>query len=111
MKAYLIDPFERAITEVDYSGNYQDIYGLCGYDTFTVVTFNDQGDGVYVDDEGLFKSDQKFFVIGSYPQPLAGRGLVLGVDDEGASVSPTVDMTWLENHVRFVELIGGYHGS
>ena len=111
MKAYLIDPFEKSITEVDYSGNYQDLSAICGYDTFAVATFNDEGDGVFVDDEGLFKPDQKFFIIGSYPQPLAGRGLVLGVDGEGASVSPTVDRSWLDGHVRFVELTGGYHGS
>lgn len=102
MRAYLIDPFDRALIEVDYSGNFRDIYELCGYDTFAVVTFNDHGDGVYVDDEGLFKKNQRFFTIADYPQPLAGKALVLGVDAEGGSTAPTVDMTWLEDHVRFL---------
>lgn len=101
MKAFLIDPFERAITEVEYSGNYRDIYTLCQYDTFDVVTFNKHLDGVFVDDEGLFKPDQAFFSIADYPQPLAGRGLVLGCDEEGASVAPTVTLEELEELVTF----------
>ena len=106
MRAFLIDPIEQAITEVDYNGVYTQIYEFIEADTFDVATFNERGDGVFVDDNGLFKRPQEFFAINGYLQPLAGKGLVLGVGAEGESISPTVDMEWLENNVRFMN-----HGS
>lgn len=101
MKAFVIDPFEKTINEVEYSGDYTQIYELGDFECFDIATFNQKRDGVFVDDNGLFKDDQRFFLINGYPQPLAGKGVVLGCDDEGASVAPTVTREWLEANVRF----------
>jgi hypothetical protein len=89
-KAYLIDPVTRTVEEVNYSNDFTDIYDLIDCDTFTCVNFNKHNDTIFVDDEGLFKSDQQFFHVQGYPQPLAGKGLILGTDDEGESVSPVI---------------------
>jgi len=35
MKAYLIDPFTKTISMVEYSGDYNEIYKLIECDTFT----------------------------------------------------------------------------
>jgi len=104
MRAYLIAPVDRAIIEVDYDGVYTNIYGFIKADTFDIATFNEQLDAVFVDDMGLFKEDQSYFTIKGYAQPLAGRGLVLGVGPEGESTPPTVDMLWLQHNVRFQEI-------
>lgn len=117
MKAYLINPYDRTIKEVDYpgDGDINDIYKLLStpehpVDTFDVVRFNDLGDGIYVDDEGLFKGPQKFFQVTNYHTPLCGCGLVLGCDSEGSSVSPTVDMEWLRANVTMLSLLGVMDG-
>ncbi|CAB4122576.1 hypothetical protein UFOVP28_16 [uncultured Caudovirales phage] len=87
MKAFLIDPFARSITEVDFDGNYKSIYPFIGADLFTGAYPWENGDMIYVDDEGLFKSDQAFFVANGYG-PLAGKGLVLGTGANGDNAEP-----------------------
>jgi hypothetical protein len=58
---------------------------------------------VFVDDEGLVNGQhQHFFVVDGYPQPLAGKGLVLGVDQEGDSVTPSVSLEQMRKMVTFV---------
>lgn len=84
MQAILIDPFTETIEAVDYSGDYKDIYALLGCDLFTTV-YTEMADTIYVDDEGLYVEDQRYFKLKGYPQPLAGRGLVLGSTDDGDS--------------------------
>lgn len=101
MRAYLIDPEHFTIEEVDYNGDFHEIYRMIGADCFDAATFNRNGDCVFVDDEGLLKPNY-FFLIDGYPQLLAGKGLVLGVNREGESVSPTVTMEDLMQIVSFV---------
>lgn len=84
MQAILIDPFTETIEAVDYSGDYKDIYALLGCALFTTV-YTEMADTIYVDDEGLYVEDQRYFKLKGYPQPLAGRGLVLGSTDDGDS--------------------------
>lgn len=102
-QAFLIDPVAQSITEVTYTGHYTNIYTHLGIDTFTVVDLGfDNGDAVFVDDEGLLKSDQRFFQIDGYPQPIAGRGLVLGTDEEGESVTPKITLSKLKGLISWV---------
>ena len=51
MKAYLIDPEKQEVTEVEYSGDYKDIYKLIDCSTFEIVGITPKGDGIYVDEE------------------------------------------------------------
>lgn len=106
MKAFLIDPRMARIVALDYSGNFEDIYKIIHADTFDVARFNDQRDGVFVDDEGLLKSPTHFFFIDGNVNLLAGRGLVLGCDEEGETAAPTVTLEWLKDHVGFIERLG-----
>lgn len=106
MKAILIDAKARTVTEVEYSGNYLDIYTLLSgdepgkVDLFTVVQLGD-GDAVYVDDEGLLKPQEHFFRWKGFDQPLAGNGLVLGTDEGGESTSPKIDFEAVKEAVTF----------
>ena len=101
MFGYVIDPFNKTVTKVDWDGNYQSIYGHIGADCFDTCRFTrDNRDCAFVDDEGLFKPDQAFFLIGEYPTPLAGKALVLGTDEAGDSISPQTFMTDLK--IRWV---------
>jgi len=99
MKAYLIDPAVQEIKEVWFDGDYRSITSLIDADLFTIGRFDENGDGVFVDDEGLFKDNQSFFQIEGYPQPLAGKGLVLGLNSadlssKAGSVSLATDSFW-----------------
>lgn len=106
MKAILIDAKARTVTEVEYSGNYRDIYTLLSgdepgkVDLFSVIQLGD-GDAVYLDDEGLLKPQEHFFRWKGFDQPLAGNGLILGTDDDGESTSPKIALEAVKEAVSF----------
>jgi hypothetical protein len=89
MKAFLVDPVENKITEVDYDGDYKSIKTLIEADLFDVVRINVEGDCFFVDDEGLY-SNKPFWAYQNFPHPLAGKSLVLGTDHVGESISPMI---------------------
>ena len=99
MRAILIDPFTETISEVEYVGPYQQIYALLSHetmpvDTFTTVNLGDENqNAIFVDDNGLLNDPTHFFVWMDYAQPLAGKGLILGCDDEGESIA--TDLDWI----------------
>ena len=101
-KAILIDPHSQTVQPVEWNGDYKHIYELTGCDCYDVARINKHGDGVFVDDEGLFKEEQAFFLVSGYPQPLAGKGLILGVDEEGESVEPKVTLERIADTIRWV---------
>lgn len=102
MRSYLIDPHTQQITEVEHNGDYRQIYEFIQARPFTVVTINDKRDGIFVDDEGLYREGQRFFKLEGYEQPIAGRGLVLGCDDEGETVAPTITLSELKGRISWV---------
>ena len=101
MKAILIDPINRTITEVDHSGDFHEIYKLCDFETFTCITVDQNQDTLYIDDEGLLKITDAFFLFDSYPQPLAGKGLLLGTK-KGESVSCKMTLDQVKAKVKFM---------
>ena len=105
MKAILIDSKTREIREVDYT-NFNDIYKFVGCNLFDAVDFNTKNDTVYVDDEGLLTltHDTMFFTIGDSEQPLAGNGLILGTNDEGESIEPSVTVEEVKEITKFYTL-------
>ena len=85
----LIDPINRTVTKVHYRGEYKHIYELIDAKCYDCARINKHGDGLFVDDEGLFKEEQAFFLHADYPQPLAGKALLLGCDmEDGETVAP-----------------------
>lgn len=85
MRAILIDPFAETVTEVD--DDFADDKMItkhiqCGQSPFTAMRLGTDV-VLYLDNEGLLKPNQKFFLLDTYPQPLAGRGIVLGCDAAG----------------------------
>jgi hypothetical protein len=103
MKAILIDVHTQSVTEVEHDNTLDNIYELLNCRTFDVVRI-DEVDSIYIDDEGLFVDDQLFFEYGGDAQSvrLAGNGLILGVDDEGNSISPTTTIEEVKGRVGFL---------
>jgi hypothetical protein len=105
MHGYLIDPIACTVTVAPWDGNYQTIYERIGVDCFDAVLL-DAGDTIFVDDEGLMKEPQYFFRVDD-STPLAGKGFVLGTDDEGDSISPRITLDQLKARVTFYQLVCG----
>jgi len=112
MKGILINSKNETITEVEV-GDYKTISGFIECEFLDVVSIGENED-VYVDDEGLLNLDRdsKFFMINTYPQPLAGNGLILGFDFEtGNSLDTKLTVDEVKKMVRFhtlneVQLMG-----
>lgn len=106
IKAVLVDPFAETVTDVEYNGDYKQIYEHIQADLFALVRLKD-GDDVFVDDEGLLKltEDSRFFILPDYPQPLAGRGLILGNDPiSGESTDCNHDAAYYRDRVFFADM-------
>lgn len=97
MRAYLIDPQLCSITEVEYNGDFHQIYELIDAPAFDIASVGKKGDCIYVDDEGLLKPGNCIFRADD--RGLAGKGLVLGTNAEGESVEPSMTLAELRNRV------------
>lgn len=107
MLAHLIDPVSRTITSVeipDTGDKLPAIYKHLQCRTFDVAALPN-GDALYVDDEGLLKPAYHYIALRGMPEPFAGRGLVLGLDDRGRSIAPSVSLEQLTEDVKFIELL------
>lgn len=105
-RAVLINVDVRDISEVYINDGIQEMYRAIGCDVFTAVTLTRwhgtryPRETLYVDDNGL-SSNKPFFLIDSYPQPLAGNGLVLSTDEAGESISTELSVDCLRRKVSF----------
>jgi hypothetical protein len=106
----LIDPFEQIVTRVELSEDstladakkFMQLEGPIDIVTLTDDTM------VIVDDEGLLKDEvlggQRYFKLSEFHQPLAGRAIIVGYDDEGATISGSYNadtIEWMpEDHVE-----------
>ena len=106
MKAILIDVKTQEIKEVEYDNTLQNIYDLIDCRAFDLVRLNEVDgifNSIFVDDEGLLK-DNLYFEYSDSGRvfQLAGSGLILGVDDEGNSISPTLNVEDVKGKVSFL---------
>ena len=101
MKTYLIAPAHRTISEIHYSGNYEEIYKLLDISTFDAVRLYDN-EVAYIDDDGLYNNDHHFWIHRNYPTPIAGPALLLGTDQEGNDIAPSTSIDELRSDVKWV---------
>lgn len=95
MKALLIDTKSLTVGEVDYTG-LADMQRLIGGYIEAAYEW-DNGDVLYVDEEGLLKDDQRFFRITvRRDQALAGNGLLVGPEIGETLKTRTPTMTVVE---------------
>lgn len=112
VKGYLIDPFACTITEVEHEADsIEGIYMLLTNPMQKVTCFTvaysrglSPGDAIFVDDEGLLTPCDRFFMIAGNPQPLAGKGLVLGSNANGDTVAVKTSKAKVEDMVVFLEI-------
>ena len=89
-RAYLIDPRARTIEERDCDGSLAAIQGLVGAGSVEGAPLG-AGDIIYLDSTGRHKEDQHAFRFEPGPQPLYGKGLLIGTDQAGECADAGID--------------------
>lgn len=105
MKAYLIDPFTRTVTEVQRPEGEDMRRHLGPVDHVEAVAVAQVGFVVltlYVDDGGVYRDPQAWFRIGPFPEPIPGKALCLGTGPQGETLPAPLSaadllsgITWL----------------
>jgi hypothetical protein len=101
-KAILINPENNTITEVEIGEGISEIYAQIECRAFDIVRLGKKGkqeNDVYVDDEGLLGEIKFGFSIGN-SQPLAGKGLILGCNNQGESVDTNLTLEEAKSNVK-----------
>ena len=108
-KALMIDPFDQSTSVVDLAvDDYGSILGsskaVMDCSTIDIITLNDKHMAI-VDDEGLLRNDTRYSKLAEYHQPLAGKLLILGYDEDGESCSVDNDyVKELRKTTRFLSV-------
>lgn len=110
-KYILIDPFLRIVKEVEIeeSNRLSRFYKLMDCRFVESALYIENGDCIYVDDEGMFKQDLEFFYYEDTcdpEKPLSGVSIIVGTDEEGRTIPPK---TTLEEAVKRVKWIDNIH--
>lgn len=107
MRSIIIDAVNRNVREHEHDGNYRAIQAAVGggFDGAGVL---DHGGAVesrlYVHDDGLLNGTQDFFFLPLfYPQPLAGNGIIVGMDGEGETVATPIDIEMVRSNIRWLK--------
>ena len=111
MKALLIDSKNRMISQIEIGEHFTEISKAIGCEVFAAPHIMKNNDTLYCDDEGLLKNPEHFFLLDSYPQPIAGNGLILGCDDEGESVDVSMSLIELSSRITFMDINDAYNWS
>jgi len=110
MKAIFIDAKNRLVQKVEGDFNdYKEINKILGCSVLTYAGQLENGDTIFVDDEGLLKPCDHFFFVKGQHQPFAGNGLILGdTDDEGNSTDAKSTLTEISTNTQFLNWLDCY---
>ena len=111
VKAILIDPFACKVSEVEYDGDdYELMYPLLSHQLHPVHCFTTAQvdvlkdlDALFVDDEGLLGQPVRWFQMAGGYQPFAGKGLIIGANEDGDSASCVTSIDLVRMSVIFLE--------
>ena len=79
MKGVLVDPYLKTIENVEIN-DWTDIKKHLQCDIFSSGGYDEGGDAIYVNDEGLYTETEFWYAPDIYPYPYAGRVLFLGIN-------------------------------
>lgn len=118
MKAYLINPAAHTITEFDFSGKRPDMCAMlgCDDDDLRGVSLDEEMDSPDVLFVAYRPACQSFFMTSALPIPLAGLGIVVGMQrmetdeekglDGGHAGAPMHSLEWLKKNLLWMERAG-----
>lgn len=113
MKAFLINPYNETITEID--DDFRDITRFYSHltepgrhrvGTIQPVGISDKDDTLYVDDNGHLSEGRRCWSLSVAPgTAFAGRGVVVRTNHAGNTVAPSKDITldFLHRNVKWLK--------
>lgn len=109
IKAILIDPFACTVEHVEVDKHdSRSYYPHLSHETMPVDTFTvaypgvlKSHDALFVDDDGLMKEAQRWFIIATGHQPFAGKGLIVGADSNGGAADAATALDMVRMSVMF----------
>lgn len=103
MRAILINPERKTISEIQIGDDYKEIYKVIDCELFTCPITFENGDTMYCDDEGLFKEQKGGIIMRGWSYPILGKILVLGCDEEtGDSQDAKSTTTFFEKQIMWL---------
>jgi hypothetical protein len=108
VKAFLIDPFTRQVTEIEIEA--KDDYALMletrrliGADTLDHQMISDEHDHIWLADDGLKRGAPVYaFKLPIQRDPYAGRAVVIGADDFGRTRAPFIPVGLLRQDIEWL---------
>lgn len=107
-RAYLIDPFERAVravTLMSAPGSFDELHAMYALldceDLEAVRPYNAGNDALYMDERGKIKGKaQQYFLCRLWPNDvIAGKALWCGVTPDGNNTDPEVTIDYVRDHI------------
>jgi hypothetical protein len=111
MRAYLIDPWLQRVSVVDLLGKNDSeradhMRKLIGCDGLDHMTISDEHDTIWLDDRGLTRGQPVYaFRFRIIKDPCAGKGIIVGADDEGRTRAPYFPLDLLTREIIWLGLI------
>ncbi|MEN9930996.1 MAG: hypothetical protein RL604_1243 [Pseudomonadota bacterium] len=104
MKAFLINPQLKEVTEVDIESSIQAIQDLIGFKTVDSDEIDTNFDQLFFDEECFIRQQDQ---VGRFKvdnlAPIAGKGVVANSSDNGKTISsPQVTLADLSKRVTFL---------
>jgi hypothetical protein len=115
VRAILIDPFACTVADVELDASYlADVHRQLSHEVHPVRSLAlaycpllRVGEAIYVDNQGSLESPARFFRIAGLEPPLAGKGLILGTDKDGNTITASSSLELITAAVTFAEMRGG----
>ena len=104
MRAIIVNPKDRTITETDIDGSLDLLQHIVGGLIEPVCQGLDENHHCYVNEEGLLDDPQHFFMFKDGHQPLAGNGIILSSTDDGDEAACILSLQWVTERVSFMDL-------
>jgi hypothetical protein len=102
MRAILIDPSNKSVTEIEHSGQYKDIVETLGIRMIEAVGLG-LDHHMYVDEEGLLVADHPngYFKL-PQSQVYAGKAIIFRGTPDGEEAPATIGIEHVRRIVQFV---------
>jgi hypothetical protein len=103
VRAILIDPFKREVTEINIDPSLDNLYETLAVEMITVLRWG-KDHALILDDEGLLKDREtmEYWRVAGADQPFAGKGLILG-DNYGDNRDATLTLSEVQTLVTFLD--------
>lgn len=102
MRAILINPEDRTVTEIQIKKGNNAIYAAIDCEAFECPITFDNNDTMYWDEDGVFKPQKGGITMEDWCVPVLGKILILGTNSRGNSVNAASKIEDIEKIITWV---------